>query len=332
MLDINEAQESFNEGKDYFSQNDFYNAEECFKKAALNDKMQISAYFRLIELYIKISNYLKARETLSKITLDSRSSYLNFLIGNIESKEYNFNASLNAYSKALSDTNYQLNNMLHIARAYFNLGKIDMALKIFETLQLETETKIEASFNLINIFILLRDYNYAYKLLQKINITKLNSQDLKRYKPDIIAKYLKFKLGLISTLKDDDRYILKRLIIDDDEELIKHISLHIENADNKAFAYFFKYTNLNSLINDVREKIANMNYTSTEVLNKIYLFPLDSIIGYNNQELTKDLCVITTPEDKIITMYPIYLSKDYNIEGYAQSLELIKYRNERGLK
>ena len=48
--------------------------------------------------------------------------------------------------------------------------------------------------------------------------------------------------------------------------------------------------------------------------------------------IAKDLRVITTPNNHIITMYPIYLSGAYNAEGYATSSELALKRERRGIK
>ena len=328
MLDFLEAQELYLKGKDYLNLKDYFNAINCFKKAALNEKFQKSAYQKLVEIYIKINNYAKARELLSQI--EEKHDYCKFLQANMDFFEFNFQSSINNYVSCFSDIEHQSNNLIHISQSYFNLGEVDIAIKMLETSALNKNTEIESTLNLINYFIFMQNYNYAYKLFQKLDLNAIDQKNRKSI--NILGNYLKYQLDLIS--KVDDIYFLRRLICDDDDELIKHLQEHVEKSGNESIAYFFKYTDLKALIDDAKQKIANLNslILFNAFVTRRYNFPTESIIGYNNEELAKDLCVIATPNNHIITMYPIYLSSAYNAEGYVTSRELALKRCQRGIK
>ena len=330
MLDFIEAQELYFKGKEYLNSKDYFNAIDCFKKTALNEKFKMSAYQKLLEIYVKINNYAKARELLPQI--EKKNDYCQFLQANMDFNEYNFQSSINNYASCFSDVEHQSNDLIHLSRSYFNLGEVDIAIKMLETSALNENTKVERALKLINYFIFLQDYNYAYKLFQKLDLNAIDQKYTNRKYINILENYLKYQLGLIS--KVDDIYILRRLISDNDEDLINHLQEHVEKADNESMAYFFKYTDLKALIDDTRQKIANLNslILFDAFVARSYHFPTDSIIGYSKDALAKDLRVITTPNNHIITMYPIYLSGAYNAEGYATSSELALKRERRGIK
>lgn len=334
MENINDIT-SLLEQVDMYIQNDQIDMAIEILEAASTTNDQIvreKALSKLVRLDIKIGRIDLARKILNENCRDINS--LNLLYGTLEAIEYNYTSSLACYYDMLNSTLKQHNVLLKIANAYVQLGEHDMARKIYETLLFNNEYKIQAKFGLIFLSILEHDYNYAYKILQTINASALDNKDSTLYR--IVNVYLRKLMGNLNRThilnRDKSLYTFNRILADDDQLLLSHLAKHVEGFSNQASNVFFRDMDLKKLLLEIREIMPRYN-SNRDGINDQYFIHLNAPIGRNSGIITSDIRVATLlNSDRILTMYPVILSNQFDREGLIMSEELkskrMRYINE----
>jgi len=116
--------------------------------------------------------------------------------------------------------------------------------------------------------------------------------------------------------------MIYRLFNHSDKVLMNHIRRHCNQKLRNTVACFLPHIDIKKLLYEARDRIEDMNANHFE-FSDMYRFRLDSLIGYKGDLDTSDLCVATLIDTKdIITMYPVLLSEEFDIEGLATSEEL----------
>ena len=89
-----------------------------------------------------------------------------------------------------------------------------------------------------------------------------------------------------------------------------------------------------NVLNDMKTTGASYSMTANHFeVSDMYRFRLDTPIGYKDDLITSDLCVVTIIGTKdIITMYPVSLSDEFDKEGLATSKELKLKRLQGGIR
>lgn len=282
----------------------------------------------LIESKISIGKYSEVREILKS---GKDSIMLKYYLAILECIENNFEQSKKYYDECLLEPILQHKSFLALANLQIQFGNYDVAQKMFETLRFVPRYYNIATFDLIYLFILKGDYLEAQKLIKEIDVTKLSIETAKYY--NILNICIGYYLNDIKLdygkLCQDRNYTIHRLFDNDDSRLIKHVEKHYHPTEGKNDGYFFKNINIEKLINESKDIIGHLNANHFQN-SDIYKFKLDRSIGYVDGIETSDLCVITMlGTQKILTMYPIILSDEFDKEGMSTS-EKLKLRRMQG--
>ncbi len=316
-----------------FQKGNYTYARKWFEISYNDPKFRDDSLFQIIEIYLKEGKYDKARKLLEENS-DNQTIRIKQLYGLLENIEYNFNASKRYYGECMSDSKMQNKSLLSIAKLYMQTGDTEVARKMFETLQLNKHFKGQSTIDLVCLNILEREYKDAERLFKKINETELPQKLSYNYR--FLNIYIKYLLG---TLKASDNcfdpireYTIYKLFDNSEEILLNHISKHLNQRDKESNGCFFKYIDLKKLLSDAREKIKNINASHFGTAD-LYRFRLDTPIGFKDDKITNDLCVVTMIGKKdILTMYPVLLSDEFDKEGFSTNKELILKRNCGGIK
>ena len=115
------------------------------------------------------------------------------------------------------------------------------------------------------------------------------------------------------------------------ERIVNHVTFRHCNPTDPLENHFLKSIDIRSLLSSVRDKIEPLNgnhyYTSD-----LYKIKYDYPVGYSYGDLTNCLCAVTLLGEKgIVTMYPITLSDEFDIEKLSTS-KLLKLKRREGIK
>jgi len=333
MALISDFTHAFYKGQEFWEKNDYVSARYWYEIAMQYEDYKENSISRLIQIEIREGKYAKARQMLNNYK-DLSSAYLKPLYGLLENVENNFEASRRYYSECMVDPSMQYKSLLAIAKLYIQTGDYNVARKMFETLQLNNDFNIQSTIGMICLEIIEENYDNAYKLLKTINANTLTPKLHQHYK--ILDTILKHRLGMLkkptSSIDPNKDYMLYRLYYNNDKILLNHIERHLNQKFRYSNGCFFKYIDLKKLLIDIRDRISNMNSNHFEV-SDMYRFRLDTPIGFKGDDITSDICVVTTIGTKdIITMYPVKLSEQFDIEGMATNKELALKRKQGGIK
>ena len=326
--------EIYKQAVDYLNKFDNENARKYLEIACQDDKFRKKALIRLIKIDLREGKYAKARQLLEENPdLPQYSAFQ--IYGLLENIENNFDTSAHYYNKCLTDDSVLQNiALLSLGKLNIQLGEYEVAQLMFETLMYEEKYKIQSIFGLISLAILKEDYDSAYKLLLSINVSDLTPKLLQHY--NSCKMYILNLLGDLSQHKNDldndsyaERYMFQRLLNDNDELILSHISRHCNYKHKATNGCFLENSDLRFLLEVARDKIKNMNGNHFE-MSDMYRFRLEKPIGYKGDDITRDLCVTTFLGTKdIITMYPVSLSDEFDKEGYSTS-KALQYKREKG--
>ena len=276
-----------------------------------------------INNYIENGNYFLARKLLEE-KYYYNSVVLNQLYGLLETVENNYYRSKKYYNNCLGFRKRQLSTLLSLAKTHIQLGDYDIAKEILVNLQRKDKYYFRATINLIYLNILVNDYEQAYYLLE----------NLKEIPDDFMRNYLTIKSYLLNALGknnllDNSIYTIKRIINNDNEDLIEHVKKHVNLENEFLDDKFVANIDLNKLVKVVSKEILKLNPCHFEIAD-IYRFKLNEPIGYKNKSLTNDIAIVTLLNTKkIITMYPVKLSKEFDIEQNALDEKLkLKRQNK----
>lgn len=327
-----QCKEAFNKGLEFWNEHDFINSRKCFEISIEHPTLREKTLYKLIQIELREGKYVKARCLLEKND-GLNSVILKPLYGLLESIENNFELSKKYYSECMVIPDMQFQSLLAMAKLYVQTGDYLVARKMYETLQLNVHYKIQATTGLINLEILQGNYKEALELLKTINHKGLTPKLLEHYRHTYT--YLMFMLGRIKEIRYDDSitkdYMLYRLFDQNEETLLAHISKHTNQEEKYRNGCFFKYIDLKKLLVDAKEIIKNMNANHFE-LSDMYRFRLDTPIGFKENQITSDLCVVTMIGTKdIVTMYPVQLSDEFDKEGFSINKQITLKRKQGGV-
>ncbi len=286
-------------------------------------------YVSQINDYLVNGNYLKARKLLKENY--KRNSYiLNQYYGLLENIENNFCRSKEYFNNCLVFRKKELSALLSLSKVHIQLGNYGVAKEILTNLQKKESYYYQATIDLIYLYILLNDYEQAYYWYQTIDFENASARIYKH--GQIIKTYLLKALGeneMLSKIDYVSNYTAVRIINNSDEDLIRHVRKHINLENEYADDKFFSNIDINKLLKVVNKEIATLNPNHFEV-SDIYRFSLDEPIGYKGNQLTNDIAVVTVLDTKcIITMYPIKLSNEFDIDSNAKNEKLrLKRQNK----
>ncbi len=172
------------------------------------------------------------------------------------------------------------------------------------------------------------NYEKGYKTLKLIKTNNFKPDQAKDY--EAMNFYFSYFLGKIDTQTIQEnlnrRYWIFRLLCDSEQALLKRVNYHKENNKNPMPSYFLNSINLKKLLEEVREKISILNPDSFKLIDR-YKFRMDKPIGYEDNQLTYDICVETIlGTNKILTMYPVLLSDEFDREGNGTNERIRKKR------
>lgn len=325
--------QAFYNGQECWRNNDYVNARYWYEIAMQHEEYREQSVSKLIQIEIREGKYAKARQMLNA-NKDLNSVALKQVYGLLENIENNFEASRRYYSECMVDPSMQHKSLLAIAKLYIQTGDNQVARKMLETLQLNDNFNVQSTMGLICLEIFEEDYDNAYRLMKTLNPKTLTPKLYQHYR--IFDMFLKSKLGMLrepkSSIDPNRDYMLYRLYDNSDKTLLNHIGRHLNQNLRQSNGCFFKYIDLEKLLMDARDKISNMNSNHFEV-SDMYRFRLDTPIGFKGDDITSDICVVTMIGSKdIITMYPVTLSEQFDIEGMSTSKELALKRKQGGIK
>lgn len=321
---MNLEEQSFFRGVENFSKCNFGAAISYFKESKNNPKYKEKSLYYLCSCYIKLGNYLLARQMLEN------SQYFkgkDIIYGLIENIEYNFEKSREYYAKGISDPDNAKKALLGLAKLYVQMGEYEVAKKIYETLKLIPEMRNQAIYGLSIIYIIVQEYEKSAAILQEIKKEELTSKLQLHY--DVMDLTIKHYLGTLKINKRIENLNPVFALVDpSDQRVLNHVQKHCNQSLKDSYGCFFPDIDLKSIISVAKQIINSMNPNHFE-MSDMYRFKLDNPIGYKGDIITYDLCVSTVLGTKnIISMYPVLLSGDFDKEGMATSDEL-KRKRER---
>ena len=306
-------------GINCYNSGDYVNARKWLVIASGNPLYEEKAINMLAIIEISCSNYLKARSILEEnrdiLYPNHAENY-----GILEMKEYNYNKSKENIIDSFNNPDFQPNKLIYLADLYVELGEYDIARKMYETLLNKSDYYVKATLKLIYLSIIEKNYSYASRLFKNINEYEVSKNLYTRL--SITLDYFNKKLKLSKY----PQYYVRRLLRNDDNDLMEHVKRHVGENNASDGSYFFPDINLEKTILEVRKLIGELNPKYDEDSYE-YKISFQSPVGYNGGEITNSLKAITAiGTNRIITMYPILLSNEFNQEGYMENKQLLLKR------
>lgn len=322
-----EGKFAYSNGLLYWNKDQYEKARYWFEQAYIDPNFKDSALSKLIHIDLKEGKFARARRLLKENGGEQKIA-LKPMYGLLESAENNFEAGKKYYGECMVDPYMQTKALLVLSRLYVQTGDYDIARKMLETLCLNSEFVNDIIFELVYLNIFEKDYQEAVKNLNLIDLNKLSRSSLRNYR--MLDTYLKYcmairKINMKSNEFEDE--LLCCLLENDDNLLLAHISKHLNQQERCTNGCFFEDIDLKKLLEQARNAIEPMN-PSHFGSSDLYRFRLKQPIGFKEDEVTSDLCVATVlGTKKIITMYPILLSDEFDREQMSFSKELKLKRN-----
>ena len=327
-----DTRQAYINGIESYRNNDYKNARYWFQLSYQDDNYREQVLANLIKIDIVEGKFSKARDILNA-NKDTDSPRLKQVYGLLENVENNFEESKRYYSECMATPNMQYKSLLALAKLYVQTGDYDIAEKMYHTIKLNCRFYVQTMMDLICLYILEKDFYKAQQYLRKIDEAQLLPKQLRHYK--ILNAYVSYFLGQLNDLDNYDienDYMIYRLLHPGEEALLAHIERHKNQEQKMTNGCFFKYIDTKKLLDVSYDIIQNMNPNHFEI-SDMYRFRLDSPIGYKGEEITSDLCVVSTIGTKdIVTMYPVALSEEFDKEGFSTKQFLKAKRLQGGRK
>lgn len=312
---------------DKYLKTDINTARLWYNMALEDSNVRTKAILRLMRLERKTGNYSLAREYANSLE-DFSDLTTSYYIGRLEQEEFNLLSAIENYSKALASDYLQLGALMFLADVYTQLGEFDTSRKMFETLIYNPIYKNNAIFGLVNLDIIEQDYKHGLKTLKNIGINKQNNAAYEALY--ITLMYLEGKINEIKDKKFEGNYTLNRLLSDDKKLLINHIDKHI--GDNLIYnTNFYPNVITENLFQEIESRIKSL-VPKIYRGSLIYQFNLEYDVGFSLDKAIKGICIVKSSDGKkILTMYPVDLSSEFDREGLTTS-EALKRKRELGVR
>lgn len=291
---------------------------------ALEDRnYRVQSVNYLVDLYLKNGNYLQAREILR--TYGNESNL--FFLAKLENVENNYQKSKYYYQK-VNNIHMQQRVKLALARNEFQLGNYEKGRELLDELKEDRRYIVQVLFDKCRSYILEKNYEAGYEILHRLKTDKMVEQQLKEYND--LNVYLSYFLGRIDEYKIEEDsnigYWQYRFFFDNDKVLLSHIAHHKNARLYPDLTQFINTIDLEKLLDEIRERIPSLNPNRFNWEDR-YMFHMDKVIGYVDGTLTNGICVDSVfGTDKILTMYPVLLSDEFDREGNGTSERLRRKR------
>ena len=123
-------------GHEYVDNENFTEANNCFRKALSYDERQVNAWWGLGNIQLKEQNYVEAIKLFKKcLNINSHSAVLHFYLGTAYLQNKDIKNALNNLINAQKLDNKNPMIQYQIANIYMNQGKNDEALEILKNLE-----------------------------------------------------------------------------------------------------------------------------------------------------------------------------------------------------
>lgn len=332
MESIGDYRRIFEIGKKAFYKKDYMRARCCFETTSRSNYQRELSLFYLLKMAVMDGNFSCAREILNE-NRETDDKILIRSYGLLENAENNFEQSLKYYQESLKGANNysQDTALLSIAKLYLQIGEHAKSKSILERLRANPEFLVQASFGLIFINLLENNFEECERILDSIDNADGLPPILREHIANtrLIIKYLSNQIINVSDYSFKKNHYLPSLLTgDNDVALLTHLTKHYERYVHGYWTGFFKDIDLESLVVEGKDRIKDLNPNHFE-LSDMYRFRMDRPIGYKYGKITQDICVSTIiGTKKIMTMYPILLSSEFDKEGASTSKALKMKRLE----
>lgn len=308
----------FYKAGEYMKHRNFSKAKDEYYKILESKEYNEIAALNIARVLIRENDFKTAREFLDIKNPSDIEQHCE-LMGLLEANEYNFYKSNKQFDKCINLNSRSQEIIYNKAINHILLGNKELSICMLESLKFDKNYYVKSILSLITLYIYYKEYDKALTVLNEINIYELDRENLTRYR--ILYTYVLYHLDKLNncdsnTLGKINSYHYSILTSQNDDLLINHITKHFgyEN-DQKSFIY--NTIDKQNLIKITRDKIKMLNPGIHECATTYYI-KHNEIIGINNGIPTNTLCAVVVPNtDKIITLYPILLSNDYDQEGYS---------------
>ena len=290
-----------------------YNKAKYFYNLALQDKdYRLAATLRLIKLEINNGMFSNAREYANSLKENGEEEKATNLLGQLEANEHNYIEALDYFTRA--------NSIIFLANTYVQLGEFYIARKMYETFAKGDNCKNHVIFQIAFLDLIEGDYEHALKVLGNIDVTDIKDKYLCK-KLYVLSMYLLGKIDQLEPKKYADVHAYKSLVSSGDSVLFEHLNKH-ENKSYQYGAYLYSGGVTDKILSEIREKINISNPTYTKG-SLVFSLNLEDKIGYTEDKDLNGIGVITSIDrKKILTIYPIDFSSEFDKEGMIYSEEL----------
>ena len=316
----------FNMGIKAFRIEDYKTAQMFFTSTLNSESFKEASQKMLIRIYISVGNYLEARRKIFEF-FEGNNLLRNEMLALLEEIEYNYNRSLELYSKCL-ESSYKLDELkLKEARVFFENGDKILAKNILHNLNPEKALENEKKIYEISFYIATGDYITALKKLKEIKYESLPERLKHRYNHAKIIIYALIDYDLNLADLQGYEHFKKAVLCPDDSYIIEYLKKveHKKALTNPAT--FNDRTDYESLIAASRELMQTVNpmFNKTEAIYKV-LF--DKPIGFSKDTKMCGLSIVTAiGTDKITGITPFIPSEEFDRENKRTSFVLERKLN-----
>lgn len=282
--------------------------------------------YEFAKILIEMNNLDRAKKVLGSLLSTSNNKIAIFELGKLDVIDGNYKQARKKFESLLntSKSNGGLLELGKLEALEENYDKADSLLKKV-LCESNTETKIYAIHELLNLNIKLKKYevalNYLYKLINLKNIIKLEDfydiREIEKYE-----FYLKYKLNKINNFTNINGYYNNQLVKYDKNLAINYINYN-NKINNKINNIINNNIDIKELFNIMEEKIKYLKPVNFGIYDK-YTIDYENFIGKVNNIDANILCVVTLPDTKnIISMYPVLNKNKLNNKQLNDSKNLI---------
>lgn len=237
----------------------------------------------------------------------------NTILSKLDLYEYNFCRSVEISDEVLRKTSgkntYALYNK---AVSLLNLYEYDRAQEIFKRLSKGLDLSDNSYIYLIRIEIMKGNYTNALILANSHVPTSHNMRKKLNYLKYHISKMLNREYNVIV-----DNYSINIDETDDYRLLIFHINKHFNSMNDGDSLQFEDVKDRLSFIREIEKQMIDYELTIGKSSNSYIVdLPHTTIVGSNKSvDYAK---IYTSLENNILTVHPVCVSSEFDIEGYGR--------------
>ena len=155
-------------GHEYVENENFTEANNCFRKALSYDERQVNAWWGLGNIQLKEQNYIEAIKLFKKcLNINSHSAVLHFYLGTAYLQNKDIKNALNNLKNAQKLDNRNPMIQYQIANIYMNQGRNDEALEILKNLEENMPKEAPIYISIGKIYKSKKDYKKALDYFNK---------------------------------------------------------------------------------------------------------------------------------------------------------------------